>query len=141
MTKTLQKATFTKMLSPLQAAAATAALTATLDCKGADYAVVLINVGIEKNTDSTNVVCSLTEGDDTNTFVTFDSNFTSITVDNTAAALVPWNINRANGARKRYLKLTCTPDTTTNGNVSITATGVLLPERGSASVETNEVVG
>jgi len=141
MTKTLQKATYTKMLSPLQAAAATAALTATLDCQGADYAVVMIHVGVEKNTDSTNVVCSLTEGDDTNTFVTFDSNFTSITVDNAAAAIAPWCIDRANGARKRYLKLTATPDTTTNGNVSVTATGVLIPERGSATAATNQVVG
>lgn len=137
MSKALQSAEYSVMLSPI--AAATTARTAALDCQGADYATIIVQVGVEANTNSTNVVLSLTEGDDTNTFVTFDSNFTSITVDNTAATIAPWCVDLK--GRKRYLKLTVTPDTTTNGAVLTSAVGVLDPERRSSSLATNQIVG
>lgn len=135
--KHLQSATFSTMLSPI--AGATTARTAALDTQGADYATIVVQVGIELNTNSTNVVLSVAEGDDTNTFTTFDSNMNSITVDNTAAAVAVRHVDLK--GRKRYLKLTVTPDTTTNGTVLTSATGILDPERKPATAATNVVVG
>ena len=135
--KHLQSATFSTMISPI--AAATTARTAALDTQGADYASIVVQVGIELNTNSTNVVLSVAEGDDTNTFTTFDSNMNTITVDNVAATIAVRHIDLK--GRKRYLKLTITPDTTTNGPVLTSATGILAPERKPATAATNVVVG
>lgn len=137
MTKSLQAATYSVMLSPI--AAATTARTAALDTKGADYATILVNVGIELNTNSTNVVLGISEGDDTNTFVTFNSDFNSITVDNTAGLVAVRHIDLK--GRKRYLKVTVTPDTTTNGPVITSANGILDTERRLSTVATNVIVG
>jgi len=137
MTKFLQAATYSDMLAPLTAV--TTARTAALDCAGADYATIIVHLGIEKNTDSTNVVLMVDEGNDTNTFTTFDSNLNSITVDNVAAAIAVRHIDLK--GRKRYLRLTVTPDTTTNGDVLFDATGILSSERKLATVGTNVVVG
>ncbi len=137
MAKPLQSATYSSLLAP--ATAATTARTAALDCQGADYASIVVHIGAELNTNSTNVVLGLAEGDDTNTFTTFDSNFNSITVDNTAAAVAIRHVDLK--GRKRYLRLTVTPDTTTNGTVLTSAVGILDPERRPGSAGTNVVVG
>jgi hypothetical protein len=142
MTKFQQAATYTSLIGPAQAAAATAALTANLDTAGADYATILVHVGIEKNTDAappTNFV-SISESDDTvvTNFATWDATFIS-NPDNTAAAVSINNIDLK--GRKRYLRLTVTPDTTTNGNVQISAIGILTPDVKSASAATNQNVG
>lgn len=137
MTKVLQAASFSQMLAP--SAAATTVRTATLDTTGADYATIVVNFGIELNTNSTNVVVSISEGDTTNSFSTFNSDFNSITVDNVAATIATRHID-LNG-RKRYLLLTVTPDSTTNGPVNTSATGIMLKDRSPSSAATNSVTG
>lgn len=137
MTKVLQAATIGSLLAPVTAA--TTARTAALDTTGADYASIIVNIGTELNTDSTNVVVSISEGNDTNTFTTFDTNMNSITVDNTAAAVAVRHIDLK--ARKRYLLLTVTPDTTTNGPVITSANSLLIKDRAPSTEATNVVVG
>ncbi len=137
MTKVLQAASFSQMLAP--SAAATTVRTATLDTTGADYATIVVNFGIELNTNSTNVVVSISEGDTTNSFSTFNSDFNSITVDNVAATIATRHIDLK--GRKRYLLLTVTPDSTTNGPVITSATGIMLKDRSPSSAATNSVAG
>ena len=103
-------------------AAATTARTASLDCAGATYATIRVQLGVEVNTNSTNVVLSLAEGDDTNTYTTFNAN-ANRTVDNTSATIATTHIDLE--GRKRYLKITATPDTTTNGAVTVAMSATL----------------
>lgn len=137
MTKVLQAATIASVLAP--ATAATTARTAAIDTTGADYASIIVNIGAEVNTNSTNVVVSISEGNDTNTFTTFDTNMSTITVDNASAAVAVRHIDLK--GRKRYLKLTVTPDTTTNGAVITSANSLLLKDRAPSTEATNVVVG
>jgi hypothetical protein len=120
--KELQSKTFEVMLSP--AAAATTVRTANLDLAGVHYATIAVTLGAEANTNSTNVAIQLSESDDTvaTNFATFDATFNR-TVDNTSA-VVAVNHLETNG-RKRYVRLTVTPDTTTNGAVLSSAVAVL----------------
>lgn len=108
-------------------AAATAALTANVDCQGANFATINVALGIELNTDSTNVAIQLSEADDTDAsnFATFHAAFNR-TVDNTAAVVAANHIDLR--GRKRYIKLTVTPDTTTNGPVTIAAVADLYKD-------------
>ena len=123
MVKSPQNAVDSVLITPT--AAATTALTARLDCKDAHYATVRVALGAELNTNSTNVSVSLLESDDTvvTNFATFDADFTR-TVDNTAATVATSHVDLE--GRKRYLRLVVTPDTTTNGPVTIAAVGSLL---------------
>ncbi len=123
--KPLQSAVYSVLLSPVTAA--TTARTANLDCQGADYATIVITVGAEANTNSTGVVLSLLESDDTTAtnFATFNSSY-SQTVDNTAGTLEVFHVNLQ--GRKRYLRISVTPDTTTNGAVITSAAGILVKE-------------
>lgn len=109
------------LLTPL--AAATTERTANLDCQGAHYATIRVALGAELNTNSTNVVLSLLESDDTtaSNFATFNAAFNR-TVDNTAATVATCHVDLE--GRKRYLRIKVTPDTTTNGPVtsSVSAT-------------------
>jgi hypothetical protein len=102
------------LLAPITAA--TTARTANLDCQGATYATIEVILGAELNTNSTNVVLALSESDDTvaTNFATFNSVFAR-TVDNTAGVVAVNHVDLR--GRKRYLRLTVTPDTTTNGAV------------------------
>lgn len=104
--------------------AATTALTGNLDCADAQYATIVVNLSAEANTNSTNVAIQISESDDTvaTNFATFDADLNT-TVDNTAAAVAVRHVDLR--GRKRYLRLTVTPDTTTNGAVGIAATGLL----------------
>jgi hypothetical protein len=113
MTNFLAAARRVSVLIP--AASATTARSATIDTAGANNAVVCVHVGAEANTNSTNVKVTLEEGDSTSSFATFNSEYVSATLDNTAAAVGTYSVPLA--GRKRYLKLTMTPDTTTNGAV------------------------
>lgn len=121
--------------------AATTELTANLDCQGADYAVINVSLSAEANTNSTNVGITISESDDTTAtnFATFDANFNR-TVDNTAAAVATSCIDLR--GRKRYLRVTVTPDTTTNGAVGISATGHLAKgvRTGTASDYGDDVI-
>lgn len=103
-------------------AAATTARTASLDCQGATYATIRVMLGVELNTNSTNVALSLSEGDDTNTYTTFNAT-ANRTVDNTAATIATTHVDLE--GRKRYLKITATPDTTTNGPVTVAMNATL----------------
>ena len=110
------------MLAPITAS--TAERTANLDCQDANYATVRVVLGAEANTNSTNVAIVLSESDDTvvTNFATFDSSIDR-TIDNTAGVVGVTHVD-LNG-RKRYLRLTLTPDTTTNGAVLSAATAAL----------------
>jgi hypothetical protein len=104
-------------------AAATTARTLTLDCADANYATLRVQLGVELNTDSTNVAIALSEADDTNdSFTTFNA-AANRTVDNTAATVATTHVDLE--GRKRYLRLTVTPDTTTNGPVTVAASATL----------------
>jgi hypothetical protein len=123
--KHLQAKTYDVMLDP--GAAATAVRTANLDTLGADYATIQVVLGAELNTNSTNVAIQISESDDTvaTNFATFNADF-SRTVDNTAAVVAVNHIDLV--GRKRYLRLTVTPDNTTNGVVLTSAVAALDKE-------------
>jgi len=118
------------LLAPVTAA--TTARTANLDTAGADYATIEVILGAEANTNSTNVVLALSESDDTvaTNFATFNSVFAR-TVDNTAGVVAVNHVDLK--GRKRYLRLTVTPDTTTNGAVISGAIAALSLERRKAN--------
>ena len=126
--KIAQLGTDSVLLTPI--AAATTARTASLDCAGANYVSIRVPIGVEANTNSTNVSITLAEGDDTNTYTTFNA-AANRTVDNTAATVATTHIDME--GRKRYLKLTLTPDTTTNGAVTSSAVATLYKNVISAS--------
>lgn len=101
------------LLAPV--AGATTVRTANLDCAGANYATIRLALGAEVNTNATNVTVSLLESDDTtpSNFATFNSAYNQV-IDNTAATVATFNVDLE--GRKRYLRLSVTPDThTTNG--------------------------
>ena len=120
--KHLQAATYSQLIDV--ADAATTALTANLDTQGAVNATVLVSLSAEANTNSTNVAIQLSESDDTvvTNFATFDADFNR-TVDNTSGVVAVNHLDLK--GRKRYIRLTVTPDTTTNGAVGISAVGIL----------------
>ncbi len=122
MVKALQAADYSVLLAP--ATAATSARSAAFDCRGADYATILVTLGAEANTNSTNVTLQLAEGDTaTGAWTTFNSSFNRV-VDNTNAIVVAYHVDMK--ARKSHIRLTVTPDThTTNGVVLSSAVGVL----------------
>lgn len=98
-------------------AAATTVRTALLDVADANYATLRVNLGVELNTNSTNVAIQLEESDNSTAgFATFNAD-ANRTVDNTAATIATTHVDLE--GRKRYLKITVTPDTTTNGPVTV----------------------
>jgi FlaG/FlaF family flagellin (archaellin) len=105
-------------------AAATTARTAVLDCAGATYATIRVMLGVEVNTNSTNVVLSLAEADTdvASNYATFNAS-SNRTVDNTTATIATTHVDLE--GRKRYLKMTATPDTTTNGAVTVAMNATL----------------
>jgi len=134
----LQSKTYDVLLDP--AAAATTARTANLDCSGAHNATILVSLGAEANTNSTNVAIQISESDDTTAtnFATFDASFNR-TVDNTGAVVAVNHLDLT--GRKRYLRLTVTPDTTTNGAVLTSAYAILDKEvRASVADSGDDVV-
>lgn len=119
--KVAQLGTDSVLLTPL--AAATTVRSAFLDCQGANYATIRVQIGVELNTNSTNVAIQLAETDDTNVAAaTFDA-AANRTVDNTAATIATTHVDLE--GRKRYLKITMTPDATTNGPVVSSASATL----------------
>jgi hypothetical protein len=121
--------------------AATAVLTANLDTQDAHYATVRVALSSEANTNSTNVDIQLSESDDTvvTNFATFDADYNR-TVDNTAGVVATNHIDLR--GRKRYIRLTVTPDTTTNGAVGIAAISTLFRDvHGTVAPGEDVVVG
>jgi len=127
------------LLAPITAA--TTARTANLDCADANYATIRVVLGAEANTNSTNVAIQLSESDDTvvTNFATFDADFNR-TVDNTSGVVATNHIDLE--GRKRYIRLTVTPDTTTNGAVISSAVASLCKtvKSGTASDYGDDVV-
>lgn len=123
--KVAQLGTDSLLLTPT--AAATTARTANLDCAGANYATIRVELGVEANTNSTNVAIQLSESDDTvaTNFATFNA-AANRTIDNTAATIATTHVDLE--GRKRYLRLAVTPDTTTNGAVTIAASATLMKD-------------
>lgn len=136
--KQLQMARRAVVLAPV--AAATTARTAAIDTLGADYASIVITVGAELNTNSTNVLLNLRESD-TNAataFVTFNSSF-AITADNTNGTVAVFNVDLK--GRRRFLQVVVTPDTTTNGPVITSCVSEMISEvSGANSANANHVV-
>jgi hypothetical protein len=131
--KTMQANKRTLMLAPVTAA--TTARTANLDTQGADYATIEIVLGAEANTNSTNVVVQLSEADAaTAAFATFNADFNR-TLDNTAGIVAAYHVDLK--ARKRFIKLTVTPDTTANGAVISSAVGILQLENANSANSSN----
>lgn len=136
--KLLQSAVRASVLAPI--AAATTARTASIDTQGADYASIVFHVGVEVNTNSTNVALNLKESDTdaATAYVTFNSAF-SVTADNTAATVQVFNVDLK--GRKRYLQVSVTPDTTTNGAVISSCVSELVKEvSGANSANAGQVV-
>jgi hypothetical protein len=113
--KIAQLGTDSVILAPVTAAT-TARTSSNLDCAGSNYATIRVILGAEANTNSTNVPIAIKESDDTNAsnFATFTATFNR-TVDNTAGVVATSHIDL--DGRKRYLNVTVTPDTSTNGAV------------------------
>lgn len=123
--KTAQKHVRTLLLAP--ATAATSARSASFDTRGGKYASIEIVLGAKANTSSTNVTLELAEGDTTSSFVTFNSAYNVTQDATTNGAVGIYHVDLK--ARKRYLRLTVTPDThTTNGVIISSAVGILDPE-------------
>ncbi len=120
------------MLAPVTAA--TASRTASVDTRGADYATILVTLGAEANTNSTNVTLQLAESDTNGSFATFNSNFNRV-IDNTASVVVAYHLDLK--GRKRYLQLTISPDTGANGAVIGSAMSVLDLEYKNVAASSN----
>lgn len=98
-------------------ASATTARTAALDTStyGADYVKFIIPISAEANTNATGVTLNVLHSDDT--VVTNHVSLGTALIDNTAAVVAVADVNMH--GKKRYLRVTATPDTTTNGAVLI----------------------
>lgn len=96
-------------------------VTSSLDLKGADYATIEINLGIEKNTNAIGPTIVLSEGDTTSSFATWSSSctITGAADDLVAAKEVLLHVDTK--ARKRYLKLSVATGTATNDDVTFGA--------------------
>jgi len=113
------------LLAPITAV--TTARTANLDTSGANYATIRVILGAELNTNSTNVAISLSESNDTvvSNFATFNASFNR-TVDNTAGQIATSHVDL--DGRKKVIRLTLTPDTTTNGPILSAASATLYKD-------------
>ncbi len=113
--KIAQLGTDSVILAPVTGVT-TVRTSSNLDCSGSNYATIRVILGAELNTNATNVPISFKESDDTNAsnFATFSAT-TQRTVDNTSSAVATTHLDLR--PRKRYINVTCTPDTTTNGPV------------------------
>jgi len=121
----------TVLVAPVAAAAAgsTAARTASWDLVQVDgranYAEIRMSFGSESNTNATGPTISLLECDNTvvTNHATFNSSFERSAEDLTTAKEVRYLVDCR--SRKRYLRLTITPATTTNDPIQVTAIGTL----------------
>lgn len=114
-------------LSRTPLAAATNAATASIDMSGAHYATILVPVGIEANTNSTNVIVDILHSD--TTVVTSHVSLGTVLLDNAAASCQVYHCNWI--GKGRYMRVTATPDTTTNGTVLLG--GIIVVKQVDAS--------
>lgn len=97
---------------PMTAATAAATLTARIDTRGYDYAIVRIPFDTWATTEGGTCTCSLLHSDDT-----VVTNFATVVANRThqptaAASLVSYRVDLR--GKKRYLRVTCTAGTHTN---------------------------
>lgn len=99
-----------------------ATVTANLDCNGADYATIVVNISSEANTNAVGPTISLLESDDTTA-----SNFATVTADITGDAVsakpIVYGVDLR--GRKRYLRLSISSATATNDNFTASAEAIL----------------
>lgn len=100
--------------------------TANLDCNGADYALITLNLASALNTNQVAPTFSVLESDDTtaSNFATFNSNLNSIA----AATLATGGARHLaidTRSRKRYLRISLTTATATNDNITMGAIATL----------------
>lgn len=114
-----------KMTVMLNCASQSAGATrsATLDCLNADYATISIPMAIEVNTNAIGPTIVISEGDTTSSFATWSSSCTLTAHGLETAHQVRVNVDTR--ARKRYLKLAITSETTTNDHVTSAAIALL----------------
>lgn len=120
-------------------ASATTARTAALDTStyGADYVKLIIPISAEANTNATGVTLAVLHSDDT--VVTNHVSLGTALIDNAAAicAVVDVNLN----GKKKNLRVTVTPDTTTNGAVLVGGiVAVIDPEQRGLTADTTSSV-
>ncbi len=106
-----------------QAMTNSATVTANVDCQGAAYATIRISLASEINTNAVGPTLSLLTSDDT-----VVTNFATIVADRaaediTAAKVVTYGVDLR--GQKRYLRLSVSTDTTTNDDVTVSATTTL----------------
>lgn len=121
MIPALATKTTVMLASATQSAGATR--SATLDTLGADYVKIVIPLGIEVNTNGIGPTIVLSEGDTTSSFATWSSSNTLTAHGIETAHQVQFNVDTR--ARKRYLKLAITSETTTNDHVTAAAIATL----------------
>jgi hypothetical protein len=142
MIPTLKQKT-TVLLSPASQSAA-ATRSATIDTLGYDYATILMTTAIEVNTNAIGPTIVLSEGDTTSSFATWSSSGTLTAHGIETAHQVRMDVNCR--ARKRYLKLLITAETTTNDHVTAAAISILsqaeesLPGTAALLGSTNDTV-
>lgn len=111
-----------QLIAPGTAAAYTTSTSARIDMDDAAYCSITVNISSEKNTDNAGVVLALRH-DDATTFSTTNATVVAnVTVDNTEKNHHTYHVDQR--GLKRYLFLTVTPDTSTNGNVAYSATAI-----------------
>jgi len=119
----------TVLVAPTNGAANTNAKTASWDLVQVDgrasYAEIRMLFAAELNTNATGPTISLLECDTTvvTNHATFDSNFERSAEDLTSAKEIRYLVDCQ--SRKRYLRLTITPATTTNDVVDVGVVGTL----------------
>lgn len=106
---------------PTQAMTDGATVTANIDCLGASYAVIQVNVSSEEGTDATNATCSLLTADTTDV-----SNFATVATNLSLDLLTAKNNTYCGRPTKRYLRIAFTAGTGTGSNCSVGAVAQLL---------------
>lgn len=140
--KVQQSAVRSVVLPPITAA--TTARTAILDTQGADYVTFEVILGQQANTNATIPTITIAESDTTasTSFATFSSGLSAVAAASNAATtgcLTAVHIDLK--GRRRYQRITVTPDTTTNGAVLSAVVGVLDREfKGANSANADKVV-
>ena len=114
-----------------------ATATGSVDCNGADYATIVVNICSETNTNAVGPTISLLESDTTDS-----TNYATITADITgdAVAAKPIVYGVDLRGRKRYLKLSISAPTATNDELKSVGADVLLSRLSSGPNGTTGIV-
>lgn len=111
----------TVVMLPTQALTDGATVTANVDCLGASYVVLQVNVSSEEGTDATNATLSVLASDDTNV-----SNFATVATNLSLDLLTAKNNTYCGKPPKRYMRVAYTAGTGTGSNSSVGAVAQLL---------------